>query len=163
MKTITYEEEYRLKQEIFKQAAAIANKYGYHLTGSATVSTGQGFRMNMHVCKQQPPRNDEKRKLARLAVSVHGTAAWYPAKEHLCCGELSTKLWPNKVKDRASIRWSNTAAPVAIFGIANLDQRDRRFYGRLLVICWAYLVVWQAIGRIRIYKKRVGNAISTLL
>jgi hypothetical protein len=75
MKTITHETEYRLKQEIFKQAAAIANKYGYHLTGSATVSTGQGFRMTMHVLpKQQPPRNDEK-KNRQAWLSLSQTAA----------------------------------------------------------------------------------------
>jgi hypothetical protein len=71
MKAITHEAEYRLKQEIFKQATAIASKYGYHLTGSATVSTGQGFRMIMHVLpkKQQPRRNGEK-KVSSLANSA---------------------------------------------------------------------------------------------
>jgi hypothetical protein len=71
MTTITYETEHRLKQEIFKQATAIASKYGYHLTGSATNSTGQGFRMNMHVLPKHP-RNDEK--ASSLVISAPTSA-----------------------------------------------------------------------------------------
>ncbi|MEP0824521.1 MAG: hypothetical protein HRF40_03465 [Nitrososphaera sp.] len=44
-----YVAEMELKQEIFEKATAIANRYGYKLTGSASNSTGRGFRIHMLV------------------------------------------------------------------------------------------------------------------
>lgn len=44
-----YNTEMELKQEIFEMATEIADKYGYKLTGSASNSTGQGFRIHMLV------------------------------------------------------------------------------------------------------------------
>ncbi|HEX7033668.1 MAG TPA: hypothetical protein VF172_11780 [Nitrososphaera sp.] len=44
-----YDAEMELKQEIFEMATAIADRYGYKLTGSASNSTGRGFRIHMLV------------------------------------------------------------------------------------------------------------------
>jgi hypothetical protein len=47
--TVKHGSEHHLKQDLFAKASAITDKYGYTVTGSATVSTGRGFRINMYI------------------------------------------------------------------------------------------------------------------
>ena len=53
---IKHTAEHELKKELFANASAIANRYGFIVSGSATTSTGCGFRVNMHIL----PRHEEK-------------------------------------------------------------------------------------------------------